>query len=54
MSTTVEATILVAEEEPTHKSSCSSVPGPASPFGPGAAVVVGLGLVGWIRRKRAR
>jgi MYXO-CTERM domain-containing protein len=46
--------ILAAEEEPTHKSSCSAVPGPASPFAPGAAFVVGLGLVGWIRRKRAR
>jgi hypothetical protein len=46
--------ILAAEGQPTHKSSCSSVPGPASPFAPGAAFVMGIGLVGWIRRKRAR
>jgi MYXO-CTERM domain-containing protein len=47
--------ILAIEGESAsgHKSSCSSVPGPASPFAPGAALVAGLGLVGWIRRKRA-
>jgi hypothetical protein len=48
------APILAAEAEPTHKSSCSAVPGPASPFAPGAAFVMGIGLVGWIRRKRGR
>jgi len=48
--------ILITEEVSfsVHKASCSSVPGPASPFAPGAAFVAGLGLVGWVRRKRAR
>lgn len=46
--------ILVAEGEPTHKSSCSSAPGPVSPFGTGGALVAGLALVGWARRRSAR
>jgi MYXO-CTERM domain-containing protein len=48
------APILEAEDGSTHKSSCSSVPGPVSPLAPGAAFVAGLGLLGWMRRKRAR
>lgn len=47
--------IVAAEQRSisVHASSCSSAPGKTSPWGPGAALVAALGLVGWVRRKRA-
>jgi hypothetical protein len=52
--------ILAIEQGSAHKASCSSAAGPASPFDPAspfepaALLVGGVGLVGWVRRRRAR